>query len=117
MQRRLLVDRCDECGIFHEPPSSLCPACWSSKITPTEVAGTGTVHLVMFLLQGPPAEGVDYSTPYPVVVVDLDEQEGLRFTGTVIGADNGDILIGSRVELTWFERFGGLRPAFRLVAT
>ncbi|CAB4364073.1 MAG: hypothetical protein F2681_08705 [Actinobacteria bacterium] len=49
-------------------------------------AGNGTIHLAVFLHQGPPAEGVDYSTPYPVVTVELDEQPGLRFTGTPVPA-------------------------------
>jgi uncharacterized OB-fold protein len=70
--------------------------------------------MAIFLHQGPPADGVDYATPYPVVVVELDEQPGLRYAGTVVDAANGDISIGRRVELAWLERAGSPRPAFRL---
>ena len=35
---------------------------------------------------GSAGTGVDYSTPYPVVTVELEEQAGLRFTSTVVGA-------------------------------
>ena len=70
--------------------------------------------MTIFLHQGPPAEGVDYSTPYPVVTVELDEQEGLRFTSTVVGATNDDIHIGERVELDWIDRAGAPLPVFRL---
>ena len=68
----------------------------------------------MFLHQGPPAAGVDYSTPYPLVTVELDEQPGLRFTATVAGADNADVVIGRRVRLDWIERGRVPVPAFRL---
>jgi len=114
LEHRLLVNRCSQCGTWHEPPRPVCPACLSTDVRPTEVAGTGTVFMHLFLYQGPPVEGVDYSTPYPVVTAELDEQPGLRFTATVVGADNDEIHIGRRVELDWIERAGMPVPVFRL---
>jgi uncharacterized OB-fold protein len=72
--------------------------------------------MAIFLHQGPPAPGVDYSTPYPVVTVELEEQAGLRFTSTVVGAANDDIVIGAPVTLDWIDREGVPVPAFRLAA-
>lgn len=114
MERRLLINRCMDCGTWRHPPRPICSHCWSSSVEPTAVAGTGTIHLAIFLHQGPPAEGVDYATPYPVVTVELDEQPGLRFTSTVVGAPNEAIAIGRRVRLDWVERAGGPLPVFRL---
>jgi uncharacterized OB-fold protein len=114
LERRLLVNRCSECGTWHQPPRPICPSCWSTDVVASAVAGTGTIHLVIFLHQGPPADGVDYSTPYPVVAVELDEQPGLRFTSTVIGTPNASITIGRRVSLDWIERSGTPLPVFRL---
>jgi hypothetical protein len=79
-----------------------------------QVTGDGIIYLTLFLHQGPPAEGVDYSTPYPVVTVELDEQPGLRFTSTVVGANDEAIRIGQRVGLDWIERGGVPLPVFRL---
>jgi uncharacterized OB-fold protein len=114
LERRLLVHRCGACGTWHHPPRPICPVCWSTDVVATEVAGTGTIHLAIFLHQGPPAEGVDYTTPYPVVTVELDEQPGLRFTSTVVGAPNDTITMGGRVTLDWIERAGAPLPVFRL---
>jgi uncharacterized OB-fold protein len=114
LDRRLLINRCDRCGTWHHPPKPICPACWSADVTATEVTGSGTIHLAVFLHQGPPAEGVDYTTPYPVVTVELDEQPGLRFTSTVVGSPNGAIAIGERVVLDWIDRSGAPLPVFRL---
>src|SRR5947209_17234976 len=80
LDRRLVLNRCDDCGHWHQPPRPICPVCWSATVRPTPVAGTGTIHLLTLLHQGAPATGVDYATPYPVVTVELDEQLGLRFT-------------------------------------
>jgi uncharacterized OB-fold protein len=114
IDHQLLMSRCQDCGTFHYPPLPICPTCWSTDIVPTPVGGQGTIFLAIFLHQGPPVEGVDYSTPYPLVTVELDEQEGLRFSAGVVGADNADVTIGSRVELDWIERDGAPVPVFRL---
>ena len=114
LERRLLINRCAECGTWRHPPRPVCPSCWSSDVRPTEVAGTGVIYLLIFLYRGPPAEGVDYRTPHPVVTVELDEAPGVRFTSTVVGAANEDIAIGKRVELDWIERGGAPLPVFRL---
>ena len=70
--------------------------------------------MAVFLHQGPPAVGVDYTAPYPVVTVELDEQPGLRFSSTVIGSMNEEIGIGRRVRLDWVDRDGAPLPVFRL---
>ena len=116
LQRRLLINRCRACGTWHHSPKPVCPACWSTEVVPTEVSGAGTLFMTIFLYQGPPAEGVDYSTPHPVVTVELDEQDGLRFTSTVVDAPNDEIRIGDRVVLDWIERGGTPVPVFRLAS-
>ena len=117
VEHQLVLNRCGECSSWHQPPQPVCPCCWSSELVPTAVSGHGTVFAVIFLYQGPPADGVDYRTPYPVVTVELEEQEGLRYTSTVVGAPNEDIRIGRRVELDWVERSGAPLPVFRLAAS
>ena len=69
----------------------------------------------MFLRQGAPAPDVDYTKgPHPVVTVELEEQESLRFSSTVIDAPIEEITIGQPVELAWIERYGSPFPVFRL---
>ncbi len=115
LDRELRLNRCADCGWWHHRPKPICPRCWSTNVVPTPVRGNGTIHLAIFVYQGPPADGVDYTAgPHPVVTVELEEQEGLRFTSTVVGADNEEILIGAPVALTWIERDGRPFPAFRL---
>jgi uncharacterized OB-fold protein len=114
LERRLLINRCGACGRWHHRPKPVCPDCWSSDVSPTEVGGTGTIFLLVLLHQGPPAEGVDYATPYPVVTVELDEQPGLRFTSALVGSPNEDIAIGKRVTLDWLDRGDVTLPVFRL---
>lgn len=116
-RRELLINRCTSCGTWIQPMRPMCPACWSWDVEPTPVSGRGRIHLLLLLHQGPPAPGVDYTTgPYPVVTVELDEQEALRYTSTVIGKGAGDVRIGDAVELDWIDRHGAPFPVFRAVA-
>lgn len=118
LDQQLRLNRCLDCGYWHHRPKPICPKCLSKRVEATEVQGTGTVYLLIFLHQGPPADGVDYSTPHPVATVELDEQVGLRFTSAVVGAGEGQIAIGDRVRLDWITRSDRPYPVWRpLTAT
>lgn len=114
LRRQLLLNRCDDCGRWHAPPKPVCPDCWSWRVAAQPVSGDGEIFMAIFLHRGPAVPGVDYSTPYPVVTVEFAEQEGLRFTSTVVGADNAAIRIGAPVRLAWIERNGVPLPVFEL---
>lgn len=115
LERRLLLNRCNGCGTWHHPPRPVCPSCWSRDVAPTEVSGRGTVHLLIKLHQGPPAPGVDYSTPHPVATVELDE--GVRFTSTIVKCPLGEMRIGMPVQITWIDRYGVPYPVFEPAET
>ncbi len=114
LRRELLLNRCDDCGRWHAPAKPICPDCWSPRVSAHPVSGDGVIFMAIFLHRGPAAEGVDYRMPYPVVTIELAEQEGLRFTSTVVGADNDDIRIGVPVRLAWAQRGGSPMPVFEL---
>ena len=114
LDRQVLMLRCADCGWWHHPAGPVCPRCWSSAVSPTAISGAGTIHLLIRLHQGPPAPGIDYITPHPVATVELDEQDGLRFTACLTG-DHAAARIGDRVRLTWIERAGVAVPAFEVI--
>jgi uncharacterized OB-fold protein len=118
LEKRLLVNRCDDCGHWHQPPRPLCPKCWSWSITPTEVCGEGAVAMVTVLHQGPPRPGVDYAAGHAVVAVDLDEQAGLRMAGGVVGTPATEVHLGDRVRVAWRD-FDDVppRPDFEITNT
>ncbi len=118
LDQELRLNRCSDCGWWHHRPKPICPRCWSKALVATPVSGRGVIHLAIFLHQGPPAPDVDYAAgPRPVVTVELEEQEGLRFTSTVVDATREDIVIGAPVQLAWVRRGDRSLPMFRLSST
>ncbi|MFN0089833.1 MAG: Zn-ribbon domain-containing OB-fold protein [Acidimicrobiales bacterium] len=113
LERRLLLNRCADCGAWHNPPRPLCPRCWSWAVAPTEVSGRGRIALLTFLHQGPRRGGVDYTNGFPAAAIELEEQPGLRVSATIVDAPRDQIRLGLAVELAWQEHDGRPSPAFR----
>jgi uncharacterized OB-fold protein len=98
---RLRMKRCDGCGKLRNPPLPTCPHCWSSDATDEDVDGRGRVFLLTWLHRGGAVLGVD--PPYPVVTVELDVQQGLRYTTIGVNCPHDALHIGSRVQATWVD--------------
>lgn len=110
LEYQLLVNRCQACGHWFNPPRPMCPRCWSLDVRPEPVSGRGRVQWFTLLYQGGPPGA---PSPYPVVTVELAEEEGLRIDATVVDCDPHDIRCDMPLELTWVDDQGAPLPAFR----
>ncbi|MEJ8570577.1 Zn-ribbon domain-containing OB-fold protein [Microbaculum marinum] len=97
-ERRLLVQKCADCGSHQFYPRPFCLECESNALDWVAVAGTGTVYSLT-TVRVPVIE--ELTPPYEVALVDLDE--GPRLLTNIIA---GDAAIGDRVTLDWRERDG-----------
>jgi uncharacterized OB-fold protein len=114
LQRRLLINRCDDCGHWIYPHRPLCPQCWSWSVTPTEVSGRGHVYLFTEVKHTRANDLAGQRQGAVVLIgVELAEQTGLRYLSTVDGIAFADLRHDMPVELTWTERDGLAVPAFR----
>jgi uncharacterized OB-fold protein len=109
-QHRLVMRKCAACGLMRYPPSHACPWCMDLGWTWQEVSGRGTIYsyeVVAHAIQ----PGFKDTTPYVVVLVELDEQrgrptadEGLRIIANLVKADGAfedeaQAAIGKRVRV------------------
>ncbi len=72
---QLVVKRCNACHLLRWPPGSACPWCMSPEWTWHEVSGKGTIYSYEIIVHSIQPGFRDF-TPYPVIVVELDEQRG-----------------------------------------
>jgi uncharacterized OB-fold protein len=112
LERRLVVNRCQDCCYWINEPRPLCPKCWSTNVRPEAVSGRGRVQWFSLNHQGPAIPEHDYSRPYPVVTVELEEQVNLRISSTVVNCELERIQCDLPVHLTWQERQGAPLPVF-----
>ena len=112
----LVIQRCDECGWFAYPPSLICRGCLSLRrpFHYEPVSGRGRVKTWTVVREAFLPSWRD-EIPYPVAVVELDEQEGLYLTAQIVGAGPDDMAIGAPVEAVFEDLADGVSvPHFRL---
>ena len=133
-QGRLVVQRCLACGMLRGEIGAACPFCTSGRWDWHEVSGKGVVFSYEIVTQAIQPAFRDW-VPYPVVLVELDEQrevpwrwglEGesvsVRLTRNLVRGDDPTcpeaedrVAIGVRVEVCFTPLGDGLAlPQFRL---
>ncbi len=109
---RLMLRACAACGLMRYPPTHTCPWCQALEWSWREVSGRGTIHsyeIVAHAIQ----PGFKEWAPYPVVLVELDEQSGqptadeaIRIIANLVTPDfrpeaEANVAIGKRVRVTF----------------
>ena len=72
-ERRLVIQRCAECGYYNHPPRAFCDACLSQRLAFEPVTGNGTVYTFTVMHQRDVA-GFEHEAPFINIVVELAEQ-------------------------------------------
>jgi uncharacterized OB-fold protein len=111
---RLVVKACDDCGKLRWEPGPACPWCLSMEWHWQEVSGKGTIYSYQIVCQAI-QPGFREWAPYPIVLVELDEQRGeptpdeaLRMVMNLVDVDfnaerQENVAIGKRVEVAFLD--------------
>lgn len=97
---RLLIHHCHGCTHYFHPPGPICPRCASLDVAPREVSGKGKV--LSYTLNYQPWVA-DLEVPYAVAIIELLEQQGLRFVSNVIGMDPLQVRIDMPVRVSFLH--------------
>jgi uncharacterized OB-fold protein len=103
-QRRLVVQRCAECGYYNHPPRPACDRCSAERLEFAPVCGRGTIYTFTVMHQ-PNVAGFESEVPYVNAVIELEEQPLLFMVCNLPHAELDKIRIGGRAEV-WFEERG-----------
>jgi uncharacterized OB-fold protein len=94
--RKLVAQRCRDCGRLRHPPRPMCPECHSIQQEAVELAGTGTVYSYAIL-----HHPRNPAFTYPVIAVLVDLDEGVRVVSNLVGVEPADVRIGAPVRVTF----------------
>jgi uncharacterized OB-fold protein len=127
-QGRLTLQQCSDCQKLRYPVMTACPFCTSLDSTWAEVSGKGTIYSYELVMH-PIHPAYSKRAPYPILLVELDEQRGyptsddaLRLVSSLVDADGNpehvdNVAINARVEVEFADLGDGLAlPRFRLSA-
>ena len=68
-RRKLLIQRCNDCGVAYYYPRPFCPDCLSANVAWEEATGKGTLYSFVINYRSPPG----FEAPYVIAVVGLEE--------------------------------------------
>jgi uncharacterized OB-fold protein len=107
-QGQLLILRCRACGRWVHPPAATCPSD-GGALVPEAVSGNGTVFT--YTVNRHPYNPA-VPPPYVIAIVELPEQEGLRFMTNVVNVDPESVTIGMPVHVVFEEHGEIFVPVF-----
>ncbi|MGH7818193.1 MAG: Zn-ribbon domain-containing OB-fold protein [Candidatus Binatia bacterium] len=109
-RHELHVLRCAACRRFVHPPQPSCPSCSTNDLAPERVSGRGVVHTYTIAHREVPGHEV----PFALVIVELEEQVGLRILSNLVDCPLENVRVGLPVEVTFEEAGGNVTlPQFR----
>lgn len=107
--RRLMVQRCDDCGAYVFIPRHFCTNCLSAALVWLESSGQGVIYSYTIIHRAPDPS---FETPYCAAIVALDE--GWHMLSNIVGASMDDIAIGQRVGVDFLAVGDTSLPIFRV---
>ena len=123
---RLVVKKCQDCGLLRGEPGPGCPWCTSLNWEWQTVSGKGTIYSYQIVAHTVMPAFRDWA-PFAIVLVELDEQrgqpdqyDGLRITANLVDENlepekEENVAIGSRVEVVFVDVDEGFSlPQFKL---
>jgi len=109
-RHELAILRCRACRFFVHYPREECPKCSSRELAPERVSGRGTVYSFTIAHHA----GAGIATPFALVLVELEEQPGLRVLANLLGCPLDQVKVGMAVEVTFEDVGDGVTlPQFR----
>jgi uncharacterized OB-fold protein len=86
----LLVQACAACGVRRMPPRPMCPRCRSTQVRWDPTSGRGRIW--SFIVPHPPLlPAFAAVAPYNAIVVELEDDPGIRFVGNLVASADGEI--------------------------
>lgn len=125
-RHQLVVKQCLDCRLLRWEPGPACPFCTSLRWEWAPVSGRGEIYSYQIVYHSVLPGFRDW-VPYPIVLVELDEQRGvptpgygLRITANLVDQNfrperEERVAIGARVEAVFMDLPNGLTlPQFKL---
>jgi uncharacterized OB-fold protein len=109
-ERRLVIQRCSDCGVKQFYPRPFCLACLSEAVEWVDASGRGTIYT--FTINHRAAYA---GAPVPQAVAIVQLEEGPRLMANIIDSPFENITIGAPVEVCFEEVSADIvLPQFRL---
>ena len=114
-KHELRIQRCRSCTRLRSPPRPMCPHGQTFESEWAAASGRGTIYSFV-VAHAPVLPAFQARVPFPIVLVELDDDPSLRMLGNLVDGGGG-LRIGARVEVVFEDVAGDVSlPQWRIVA-
>lgn len=111
--KKLLVQKCEDCQKHIFYPKLFCPFCLSQELSWVEASGKGKIYSFTVVYSYQPTEFSD-DVPYVIAVIELDE--GVRMMSNIVDCNPVEVQCDMHVEVVFDEVSEEVTlPKFQLV--
>lgn len=112
-QKRLVIQRCTDCGVLRHPPAPGCFDCGSFSWDTVEAAPRARLYSWV-VAHHPRHPAFDY----PLIIGLVELEEGVRLVANLVDVNADDLEIDMALDLVWIEADADLTlPAYRPAVT
>lgn len=116
---KLVIQRCQNCQTYYHPPVHTCARCvllgQQGELCFPQVTGRGTIYSFT-VIHDTRLGNFEKVLPYPLVLIELDEQPGLILNGNMPTTAMDDLQIGAAVQVVFVDIGSGVQvPDFKLL--
>lgn len=97
-ERRLVVQRCADCGRLQHPPRAMCGGCRSTAFDWAEMSGKGVVYSYVVTHQAVHPALVGHT---PLATVEVELAEGPHITTNLVDVPPDETTVGMAVEVVF----------------
>jgi uncharacterized OB-fold protein len=108
----LCVQQCSACNELRHPPLPTCPRCRSFEYQWRASTGVGSIFTYTIIHRAS-HPNLASELPYSVVIVELDDLDGIRMMGNLVDWRERGIEIGRRVQVVWDDYVDVTVPRFQ----
>jgi hypothetical protein len=99
-ERRLAIQRCEECDSLQHPPGLMCRRCGGSQLGWRDVSGRGELYSFTVSEQSF-VPGFEDVLPLPIGLVEIVEQPGVRLLGNLLVDDLDSLHVGMALRVVF----------------
>lgn len=116
-EKRMVFQKCGECGKFRHPPMPTCPQCLSDTVEWAEPVGPAILFTYTITHVAPHPQMTGH-TPYNIAIVDFPESDHVRLITNIVDSEPTPDDIGGPVSPVWEPvTEGSWVPRFRMIAS
>ncbi|WP_301109310.1 OB-fold domain-containing protein [Sporosarcina sp.] len=103
-QHTLVLQKCNDCQAYAQPPGPTCATCGSVNVGWEEMGNDVKASVYSYVISYRPfLPGFQDDLPTVIVLAQLDDVPEVKIMGNILNCDEKAVQIGMPIQMTWID--------------